>query len=1157
MKKVVAVKMAGTKSMAEQVLERQDKDAMLRRALERIIQLYTDKSHFVYELLQNAEDAGASKIKFLQYEDCLEVLHDGLPFTRENLQGLCDIGLSDKTDDYNQIGEFGVGFKSVFGICETVQLHSQPTKEQIQKGYESFSVEIVDFTHPQAIPNQYFDGEFTTKFVFPYSVDFSFSGFDSIEKLTSALAIRLENLGITTLLFMKSLQRIDYQIDLPNQHSSGTYRLEKEHVNDHCALVSARGMEDKVEEQEEVSFLVFSRPVSTKQMGRTIDIAFSLSVDPEGNYHFKPTKSPYISVYFPTETESKLRFIVQGPYRTTPNRSSVPFDDEDNVFLAKETAKLLRDSVAELHDRKLLDLSFLNLLPVNQSNFVSAPLFENLYEETKAMLGQEEFLPTRSGGYSKAENVKIARGNDFAEVLNDAFLSELLNDGKQYHWLPTVLTETNKEYAELYDFLTDELEIEVLRPEALKEAINANKSFLRQRDDQWLVKWYEMYAGVAAAFSKNGGQKSMLLAEMIKTTTGEFVAPYRRVVEGKTSHFLPTVYLPDEGCEELDYLAFVDEKLLKQCEHFFKDVVGITTPNTYELFINDFKNRRDEGTLYSDEDKAISDLKKLYYYSGFHNYSAEILRLVDQYLDLRCKRCGNIEYVNPAKKKVLFSTSENGMNLELYCKNVISIPFVDESYYQTNGISREMLSWFGVQEDISLGKDKTTDDYKASKWGKTWKWYTRGDFRWELSLEGLSDVLYYISKHPNDADSMAKSSYILRFLLNNEDHLNGTLYISDNTKHHDSYSEIVRVLRNENDSEGTANRWNGKWLFTKDGVLVSQKEVSKYDLNTQLYGEVDPQSCVYEYLAFSKSTEEQYEEAGREYDKLDTDTKNKYFEIELQRRFGLSVRDLESQFDYGGSANEDEEQSGEGLYYEFPTVHVRNWDNLKKHVEEVLSFALPVTYAYKVRSLRISRRDSEIVAYLKSMYKYENSYKCACQMCHNPVPSIEKCQLSKKMDVELDEMYLALCPSCATEYRRLRQDEALESELVDKITSLSQNEIDNSNPVKISVGEEEIWFTQTHIAEICELLKLQKEADSISDNKLVEQQELDEGESAGVDIFQQFVGQRVEHTVYGRGLVKECDGKRIVIEFEEGQKAGETGTYSVQTCWANDLIHVI
>ena len=78
--------------------------------------------------------------------------------------------------------------------------------------------------------------------------------------------------------------------------------------------------------------LVFSRPVKEIQAGRTIDIAFSLNVGEDGKYDFKPSKYPYISVYFPTETESKLKFIVQGPYRTTPNRSSVPADDKYTIL---------------------------------------------------------------------------------------------------------------------------------------------------------------------------------------------------------------------------------------------------------------------------------------------------------------------------------------------------------------------------------------------------------------------------------------------------------------------------------------------------------------------------------------------------------------------------------------------------------------------------------------------------------------------------------------------------------------------------------------------------------------------------------------------------------------------------------------------------------
>ena len=395
-------------AIADQVLQRQDKDGMLRRALERIIQLYTDKSHFVYELLQNAEDAGASKIKFEQYADRLVVLHDGHPFSMENLQGLCDIGKSDKTDDLNQIGEFGVGFKSVFGICETVRLYSHPSKADQEKGYHQFAVEIKDFTHPVDIDDQEVDAGYTTKFVFPYSVGFTFSGFTTIEKLNEVLSKRLQNLGITTLLFMKHLQSIDYKIELPKLKASGTYLLEKTPINDHCSLVSAMGETASKKENEEISYLVFSRPVTGIQAGRTIDIAFAVTVEESGDYTFSASKSPYISVYFPTETESKLKFIVQGPYRTTPNRSSVPADDKDNIDLAEQTAALLRDSVIELRDSGKLNFSFLNILPVDNEVFYSAPLFECMFDETESMMTEEELLLCKDGTYASADSVKIA-----------------------------------------------------------------------------------------------------------------------------------------------------------------------------------------------------------------------------------------------------------------------------------------------------------------------------------------------------------------------------------------------------------------------------------------------------------------------------------------------------------------------------------------------------------------------------------------------------------------------------------------------------------------------------------------------------------------------------------------------------------------------------
>ena len=83
--------------------------------------------------------------------------------------------------------------------------------------------------------------------------------------------------------------------------------------------------DDKTDES--LSFIKFSMPIDSMVSTRTIDVAFTVATDKEGKTTFQKAKNPYISVYFPTETESKLDFIVQGPFRTTPNRSSVPADE--------------------------------------------------------------------------------------------------------------------------------------------------------------------------------------------------------------------------------------------------------------------------------------------------------------------------------------------------------------------------------------------------------------------------------------------------------------------------------------------------------------------------------------------------------------------------------------------------------------------------------------------------------------------------------------------------------------------------------------------------------------------------------------------------------------------------------------------------------------
>src|SRR6266498_5128085 len=87
-------------------------------------ELYPDRAHFIYELLQNAEDAGATVGSFELSPDGVAFVHDGRPFTQDDVWGITNIGKGTKKEQDDAIGRFGVGFKAVFAYCETPHIWS-------------------------------------------------------------------------------------------------------------------------------------------------------------------------------------------------------------------------------------------------------------------------------------------------------------------------------------------------------------------------------------------------------------------------------------------------------------------------------------------------------------------------------------------------------------------------------------------------------------------------------------------------------------------------------------------------------------------------------------------------------------------------------------------------------------------------------------------------------------------------------------------------------------------------------------------------------------------------------------------------------------------------------------------------------------------------
>lgn len=84
---------------------------------------YSDSNHFVYELLQNAEDEKASKVVVEYYRDQFVFYHNGDPFDEGDVRGVSSMLMGTKNkDDASMIGKFGMGFKSVFKYLSTGNL---------------------------------------------------------------------------------------------------------------------------------------------------------------------------------------------------------------------------------------------------------------------------------------------------------------------------------------------------------------------------------------------------------------------------------------------------------------------------------------------------------------------------------------------------------------------------------------------------------------------------------------------------------------------------------------------------------------------------------------------------------------------------------------------------------------------------------------------------------------------------------------------------------------------------------------------------------------------------------------------------------------------------------------------------------------------------
>ena len=454
--------------------------------------LYPDNAHFIYELLQNAEDAQATEVRFILKEDEVEFEHNGdRLFSVEDVEAITSIGVSTKKDDPTNIGKFGVGFKAVFAYTQSPEIASG-----------AFHFRIRDLVVPDTSGLTHCDlGEKETRFSFPFN-----NPQKPPEKAHAEIERNLRQLDESSLLFLSNIKKIEYL--LPD---STLGFLERREADGNRIEIQVQHPEDS--KPASVYFLRFENTVNVndednKPKSCRVAVAFGLE-KPEGQEWKITPLEGQVCIYFPADKEtSNLHFHLHAPFASTVARDSVR-DCEANNALRDHLVDLVSESMTAIRNHGLLTVGFLATLPNDKDNLLPRykPIMEGLIETFK----NDELTPMKQGGHAAA--MGIFRGPvRLSNLINDNDLATIL--GEDYS--PPMWTANPTQRNQREDNFLTMLNIPEWTTEHLVNELSVKSETTTQLLSEKSNEWHQTLYSLLADYLSNAPSYPSSVATMRK-----------------------------------------------------------------------------------------------------------------------------------------------------------------------------------------------------------------------------------------------------------------------------------------------------------------------------------------------------------------------------------------------------------------------------------------------------------------------------------------------------------------------------------------------------------------------------------------------------------------------------------------------------------------
>lgn len=434
--------------------------------------LYPENAHFIYELLQNAEDMNADEVHFSLSANGIDFDHNGTKrsFDIDDIDAITNIKqYKQKKDDPVESGKFGVGFKAVFAYTSTPEIHSGEYHFRIRDYC------VPEFDNVEKAETIDREGVSWTKFRLPFNCP-DRSSSDSFRELSD----ELRKLDESVMLFLQNIKKIVYKIGDGKKHIF-TRTSDSEHI-----IKTTRTDPSDPEKHIESEWLFFSKPVlinddHTKKKSFPVAAAFALKWSDEKKRNIVvPVRHPGRTfIYFPADREnSGLQFYINAPFASNAARNCIN-DCEENSILIQKISDLIFENLTEIREMGLLDENFIEVLPNKED--IENYSFISVYNKIIIAFMTYEIYPVGANQYKKAEDLITGPAEIFNLINTDDFFKIT---GKRKYWIQAPSDSRLKKFSQNLNIEEyDESILWSIFPDNIKNIIN-------DKDDNWLKDFY-------------------------------------------------------------------------------------------------------------------------------------------------------------------------------------------------------------------------------------------------------------------------------------------------------------------------------------------------------------------------------------------------------------------------------------------------------------------------------------------------------------------------------------------------------------------------------------------------------------------------------------------------------------------------------------------